>query len=86
MTTVWVVFLATALAIGAGGLWGLCARGTQAPVFRRVGTFLLAMAGATLAFPALLPVLGPVLWAACYIALVLGLTGVMTAWALRSHL
>lgn len=52
--------------------------GEKARVFRVVGTFLLAMAVGTAAFPTLLPIVGLLPWVAAYIAFVVVATLVMT--------
>jgi hypothetical protein len=82
MATIWATFLLTGVALLALALIGLRWRGGKAPVFHTVGRFLLVLAVATALFPAILASLGPLRWAAVYIAFVVLLTAVMTGVAL----
>lgn len=82
MTTIWATFLLTGVALLALALVGLRWRGNKAPVFHTIGRFLLVLAVATALFPSILASLGPVRWAAMYIAFVVVLTAAMTGVAL----
>lgn len=78
MATVWLVFAGTAGMLAAGGFVALRVKAVQAPVFHRVGAFLLLMAAGTALFPSLLSTLGPLIWAGSYASFVVVTTTVMT--------
>ena len=72
------VFETLAGLLAAGGVVALLRAGVQAAVFRTVGRWLLALAGVTAVYPALLGPLGPWAWAGGYAAIVAALTAGMT--------
>jgi hypothetical protein len=80
MATVWIVFVATGLvlALGAWAVIRFATTGEQAPAFRAVARFLVALALGTAVFPALLTPLGVKTWLVAYIGFVAALTGAMT--------
>ncbi|MDZ7386255.1 MAG: hypothetical protein ONB07_09075 [candidate division KSB1 bacterium] len=82
MATVWRIFVATAVVLATGGFVALRVKGGQAPVFQRVGMFLLLMAAGTAVFPSFLSTVGPMIWAGSYASFVVLITTVMTVSAL----
>jgi len=85
MEIVWLAFSVTAVILAVAALVASRAR-QRSSAFRVVGWSLLTMAVGTAAFPALLPVLGVVLWASAYVAFVLIVTGFLTAYtAMGGH-
>ncbi len=83
MPIVWMAFAVTALLLAVGARLSLRYKGEQAAAERSAAGFLFAMAVTTALFPALLPPLGVRAWVSAYVALIILLSGVMTAAVVR---
>jgi hypothetical protein len=78
MTTVWIAFILTAVALTVVGFGFLRYKGEYAVAVNKTAKFLFLMAIGTLTFPVLLPIVGVTVWIASYVVFVVAVTGILT--------